>query len=231
MAELSDRAIIASWHKNAVPWVKAIANEEIESRVAVTNQAVLDAVLKEKPISLLDMGCGEGWLIRELVKAGVKCVGMDVVPKFAEHIQSAGAEFVELSYEEFSPDAFQKKFDLLVCNFSLLGKESVENVVARSKELLNEEGALIVQTIHPAEASTEENYVDGWREGNWSGFGDEFTNPAPWYFRSLESWKMLFEKAGYDNLSISEPRHPITGKRHSVLFVARVERQARIIFI
>ena len=220
MDELSDRAIIQSWNKNAAPWVKAIANEEIESRIAVTNQAVLDVVLKEKPASLLDVGCGEGWLIREVMKTGVKCVGTDVVPAFSIHIQALGAEFVELSYEEFSPDAFQGRFDLLVCNFSLLGKESVENVVTTSKELLNDKGAFIVQTIHPIEESDEQSYTDGWREGSWTGFGDEFSDPAPWYFRTLVSWRMLFKQAGYNDLTISEPRHPITGRRQSVLFVA-----------
>lgn len=220
MTELSDQAIIESWRKNAAPWVKAIEDGEIESRIAVTNQAVLDAILQAKPTSLLDIGCGEGWLIRELTKLGIKCFGMDVVSEFAAYIQNAGAEFVECPYEEFVADVFQERFDVLASNFSLLGKESTENVVTTSKELLNDEGAFIVQTIHPREVSDEENYLDGWREGSWAGFSDEFVDPAPWYFRTMESWETLFQKAGYSNLSISEPRHPVTGKRLSALFIA-----------
>lgn len=220
MAKFSERAIISSWRKNAKPWIKVIQNREIESRAAVTDQAVLDAILREKPASLLDVGCGEGWLIRELVKAGVKCVGMDIVPEFSAHVQDAGAEFMQLSYDEFLPELFHEKFDVLVCNFSMLGKESVENIALRSKELLNEQGAFIIQTIHPREASDEENYTDGWREGSWAGFNNDFGDPAPWYFRTIESWEELFEKAGYRHLSISEPRHPKTGKRQSILFVA-----------
>ena len=33
MTTLSDSEIINSWHINATPWIKAIANEEIESRM------------------------------------------------------------------------------------------------------------------------------------------------------------------------------------------------------
>ena len=220
MVKFLDQSITASWRKNVAPWVSAIENGEIESRVEVTNQAVLDAISKEKPSSLLDIGCGEGWLIREFVKVGVKCAGMDVVPEFSEYIHRSGAEFIQLSYEEFKSDKFQKKFDILVCNFSLLGKESVENIMITSKELLKDEGAFIVQTIHPVEVSNDKNYVDGWREGSWAGFGNEFVEPAPWYFRTMESWNALFRKAGYSDLSISEPRHPITGNRLSVLFTA-----------
>ena len=87
MDKFSDKAIIESWRKNANAWVDAIKNEKIISRVEVTNHAILSAVLSHKPSHLLDIGCGEGWLIRELSKLNVACTGMDVIPEFAEHIE------------------------------------------------------------------------------------------------------------------------------------------------
>lgn len=224
MAVFSDKKIIESWRKNVAPWVDAIRRDAIASRVDVTNRAVLDAVSQYCPANLLDVGCGEGWLIRELSKAGVSCTGMDVVPEFAGHVRESGGTFQHLSYEAFGPDAFEERFDVVVCNFSLLGKESVERVIERSVDVLRPKGVLIVQTVHPIEASDAGNYVDGWRRGSWQGFGEAFVDPAPWYFRTMDSWTALFHRAGFDHLTVSEPRHPSTGARMSVIFEARMRQ-------
>jgi len=220
MKRYTDKDIIESWKKNVSSWVKAIAREEISSRIEVTNKAILDAVKKYKPTNLLDVGCGEGWLIRELSKAGIDCLGIDAIPEFAEYVNKSGGRFKLLPYEEFGPTAFDQGFDVIVCNFSLLGKESVEMVIEQSTAVLNPEGALIVQTVHPVEASNKINYVDGWRPGSWEDFDDGFVDPAPWYFRTLESWQNLFVKAGFKSLAFNEPFHPKSGKRVSVIFEA-----------
>ncbi len=60
--------IIQSWKINAEKWIKTIENSEIESRQLVTNTAILENVLQRKPKSVLDIGCGEGWLVNTLVK-------------------------------------------------------------------------------------------------------------------------------------------------------------------
>ncbi len=62
--------IIESWNANAEKWITTINNEEIESRKLVTNKAIIDAVMEYHPESIIDIGCGEGWLARELQKKG-----------------------------------------------------------------------------------------------------------------------------------------------------------------
>lgn len=67
--ELSKEAkIIDSWDKNAQPWMVAVREKQIESRNHVTDGAVIDAILSCSPRSVLDIGCGEGWLVRKLVR-------------------------------------------------------------------------------------------------------------------------------------------------------------------
>ena len=63
-------------------------------------------------------------------------------------------------------------------------------------------------------------YEDGWRHGSWAGFSDDFSDPAPWYFRTVESWKKLLVEAGFRLLEMREPIHPGTGKPASVIFIA-----------
>lgn len=79
-----------------------------------------------------------------------------------------------------------------------------------------------MQTLHPLIAGGDQPYVDGWRSGSWAGFSEDFVRPAPWYFRTLESWIALFTANGWRLEELHEPVHPNTGKPASILFIARM---------
>jgi 2-polyprenyl-3-methyl-5-hydroxy-6-metoxy-1,4-benzoquinol methylase len=223
MDQLSDDRIVESWRKNAAAWTAAVRDNRIESRVRVTNQAIVDAVVERAPASVLDIGCGEGWLGRALAARGIRVVGVDVVPELIDQARRAGdGEFSVVSYEDIIAGGFEATVDVAVANFSLIGKESVDGLVQRVPFLLASGGALVVQTMHPLIACGELPYVDGWRAGSWSGFSDDFTDPAPWYFRTLERWVALITSANLRLVEMREPLHPITERPASVIFVAEV---------
>ncbi len=220
MKNFSDQQIVNSWKKNVTPWVTAVCEGEIESRVLVTNTAIIDAVLKRQPKTVLDAGCGEGWLVRELGKAGINALGVDVVPELIEYAQKAGGgRFKSIAFEDLSNEVLKERFDVVVCNYSLLGYESVNNLFRQAPFLLNEGSSFIVQTIHPIAGCGEGKYEDGWREGSWAGFSDKFSDPAPWYFRTLETWKTLFLENGFKLSEILEPLNPKTKMPASVIFI------------
>ncbi len=60
--KLCDRRVIESWGKNAGPWTRAVREQQIDRRRQVTDQANVEAVLSRSPKTVLDIGCGEGWL-------------------------------------------------------------------------------------------------------------------------------------------------------------------------
>lgn len=61
-------------------------------------------------------------------------------------------------------------------------------------------------------------------KGSWVGFNNSFTNPAPWYFRTLETWKNLFLKNGFALNKIIEPLNAATNKAASVIFVGQLSK-------
>ncbi len=220
--EFNDEQVIEAWQANAAPWTDAVRGRKIESRNLVTDSAILDAVTSVDPKTVLDIGCGEGWLTRALADRGVKSIGVDVVPDLIEKARSlGGGEFRVASYEEIGSGLLQIKVDAAIANFSLIGGDAVDGLIARVPELLNRNGSLIVQTPHPVIAGGDEPYTDGWREGSWAGCGSGFVKPAPWYFRTVETWVRLMHRNGLQVAELREPMHPVTGKPASLIIIAK----------
>jgi len=214
--------ILQSWHTNANAWTNAINQQSIESRKLATNKAIVDAIVQQHPLTMLDVGCGEGWLCRAVQQHGIDTTGIDAIPALVQAAKQQGdGAYHVCSYQDLLAGKFDtsKRFDVIVFNFSLFGEELAEDLLKALQNYLSPGGKLIIQTLHPMSASIEPPYETGWRNGSWAGFSDDFTDPAPWYFRTLASWVQLFTDTGYILHQLSEPIHPNTGKPASVIFI------------
>ena len=220
MDRLSDEKIIDSWRKNVTPWISAVQDHQIESRKLITDQAIIDSIMELGGSTILDIGCGEGWLARKLSSLGFNffVFGVDVIPELIDEAKkNSNAEYQVLAYDNISNKTITSKFDIAVCNFSLLGKESVESLFKVIPTLLNNGGHFIIQTPHPIISCGELKYKDGWREGSWAGFSSEFSDPAPWYFRTIESWTTLFIENRFKINQLKEPVFQDTKKAASLI--------------
>ncbi|HEY1997043.1 class I SAM-dependent methyltransferase [Paraburkholderia sp.] len=220
---LSDDKIIESWQHNAQPWISAVRGGEIESRRLVTDTAVLDAVLACRPATVIDLGCGEGWLALALLARGIEVTGIDAIATLVEAARQAGVSDCRLmSYEQIAAGELALQADTVVCNFSLLGKQAVDDLLRAVPTMLKPGGKLVVQTLHPLAACGDLPYVDGWRPGSWAGFSDAFSDAPPWYFRTLHTWIELLQASGLTLDALHEPLNPNTARPASVIFIAHV---------
>jgi 2-polyprenyl-3-methyl-5-hydroxy-6-metoxy-1,4-benzoquinol methylase len=218
-----EEQILASWVLNATTWTRAVRRGEILSRLRVTNRAILEAIADCAPASLLDLGCGEGWLAHHCAHQGIAVLGTDAVTELitvAAEDAPDGARFQTLSHQQIGAGGLKERFDVVVANFSLLGDRSLEVLFSALPALLAPEGSLLVQTLHPMLVCADLPYEDGWREGSWSGFSPAFRTPAPWFFRTLESWVRLFQRHGLAVKELREPIDPLSGQPASVIFRA-----------
>ena len=213
-------ALLDSWQHNAQAWIDAVRSGSIESRRQVTDQAILLAILGRQPERVLDLGCGEGWLLRALGDRGVEAVGVDGDRALVDAARAAGSAEVHLaSYAQLTAAQVYvgKDYDLICANFALLQQDIIP-LLAAMNALLAPGGALVIQTLHPWSVA-DGDYQDGWREESFAGFAGDW-QVMPWYFRTLASWLNALDMAGLRLVSLQEPQHPQSALPQSLLLVA-----------
>lgn len=216
-----DKRIFGSWIANADAWTKTIREHRIESRRVGTNDAILAAILKHTSGRVLDVGCGEGWLTHTLSGRGYDSVGIDGSPRLIEEAAKAGrGSFRVLSYEEIvaSPASLDGPYDGVVLNFALLSEQIVPLLIAL-RSSLGPGGLVFIQTVHPFTACGDEPYKDAWRTETFSSLGEGFSEPMPWFFRTVASWHASLTASGLRIRECMEPLHPDSGRPLSLLFV------------
>jgi 2-polyprenyl-3-methyl-5-hydroxy-6-metoxy-1,4-benzoquinol methylase len=211
-----------TWNENAASWVNAVRSDALESRRLVTNEAIVNAVLRLSAQRILDVGCGEGWLSHKLMEAGREVTGFDSSSELIEQARrGTDARFFVLSYEDFarSPHLVGEDFDIAVCNFSLLG-ETIAPLLQSLHQVMKPAGHLMIQTVHPFTASENFPYQDGWQEETFQALPGQWS-AMPWYFRTMSSWMREVTSAGWHIVESQEPLHPATGKPASLILQAR----------
>lgn len=206
------------WETNGKEWIRILNEQKIASR-PVTNKALLIEVLSIKPFSVLDIGCGEGWLAHALPES-IKYFGVDGSQPLIEDAQCKNTKqsFAVVSYDKISSKSWvlEGKIDVLVFNFSLLDKE-IGSLLQNSADFLNPGGRAIVQTLHPFFAVQE--YTDKWNEDDFSTLSSDIKGKMPWYQRTLPSWCDVFKSAGFVVEKITEPL--FNGKPASMIFTLK----------
>lgn len=219
--------ILHSWALNAGNWIQTIDNNEIESRKVATNRAIVEAILRHEPQKVLDLGCGEGWLTRELASRGIESIGVDGTAALIEDARRKGpGAFQVRTYEEIiaGQPVEGAPFDAIAINFGLFGKESTEALLKALKERLSPGGLVFIQTLHPFGLLEQgKAYVSHWEADSWAGLKGDYREPHQWYYRSIGDWVAMFYRLGLTLRELREPLDPGTGKPLSLLFVLKTQ--------
>jgi 2-polyprenyl-3-methyl-5-hydroxy-6-metoxy-1,4-benzoquinol methylase len=219
--------LLQLWGASAEPWAKAVRSGGIESRRLCTDAAVVSAVQRQCPPQVLDVGCGEGWLTRALLKLGTPTQGCDAIPALVDSAQAAGGEFFVASFADLLGAHPQSNpalhAALWVCNFGLFHEDDAPQFLAAAARHLPTRGHLVIQTLHAnaAQRAADGSVLEGWQPGGWGSCGAGFGEPIPWFYRSPASWAAAFANAGFEAPRIEEPQHPHTGQALSYLLSAR----------
>ena len=85
-----ERAEVAQyWEANAETWTRHVRAGYDMYRDGLNTPAFLDLLPPVDGLLGLDIGCGEGWNTRELVRLGARMNAIDVAPTFVRHAREA----------------------------------------------------------------------------------------------------------------------------------------------
>jgi 2-polyprenyl-3-methyl-5-hydroxy-6-metoxy-1,4-benzoquinol methylase len=222
-----NEAIKESWDRNADLWLRAVREGLIASRRAGTDQAVLDAIAGRKPKRLLDVGCGEGWLVRRAREmTGCAGTGFDACAALIEAARAADPQgcYEIAAYDDIvgCKDNLGGGFDCIVCNYGLF-EENITPLLEALRRRLKPNGAMVIQTLHPAFRGDDGDADGGWQLEDFAVFQDPGWEPMPWYARSLEAWRDTLHDAGLRVAQQIEPRTELQADPLSLILVCTAD--------
>lgn len=185
------KEIITSWQKNASEWIKTVQSNAIPSR-KFTNPAILEAITTLDGQKIVDIGCGEGWLTREMGKLGWKATGVDAIGALIQEAKNKGSEsYHVLTFEDIATGTPipNEPFDVGVFNFCLYLKEDLIPLLENTLNNISDSGSIVIQTLHPYFLIQNElPYQSQWLSDSWKGLPGNFEDGHSWYARTVEDW-------------------------------------------
>jgi 2-polyprenyl-3-methyl-5-hydroxy-6-metoxy-1,4-benzoquinol methylase len=139
------------WDQNSAFWVRIIRERRDRYRTELTDAAVLATIGDSAGLRVLDAGCGEGYMARELARRGAAHVtGIDASADqiaAARSVQVPGTSFDEADVADlpFGPGSF----DLVIANHLLNDLPDITVPVSEFARVLRPGGRLVALMLHP----------------------------------------------------------------------------------
>ena len=211
-----------AWDANAEFWVRIIREHRDRYRTELTDSAVLTAIGGVAGLDILDVGCGEGYMARELASRGAHQVtGID---SSREQVKAAEAAMVPgTSFSESNADDLRfpaESFDLVLANHVLNDLPDIAVPICEFARVLRPGGRFVSLMLHPCFYEANAERTPGSHMLSASEYFtrrsvrlpfevDGLTSPAAAtsWVRPLESYTEALTRNGLAITQLTEP-HP-----------------------
>jgi ubiquinone/menaquinone biosynthesis C-methylase UbiE len=212
------------WNDRAQEWSNYIGGYgKNDPNRAFQSDPVLWHMLKNvENITVLDVGCGEGYLSRILSSKGAKVITIDSSNKLIDIAkQKAKIESLDIDYRiedcAHIKSIASESIDKIICNYVLMDLPDLEGAIHEFNRVLKPSGEAVVIFSHPCfpmetiQKNPDLAIVYGWKQPyfkehvmklpQWDGFSDGFTI----FHRPLSTYWKIFKKAGFEIIEFDEP--------------------------
>jgi SAM-dependent methyltransferase len=173
-------------------WAEAGRGEEMEQDHLPITLPVLEKMRLAPTDSVLDVGCGGGWLSRRLAKLvpDGRVIGMDISDEMIHHARRASADFDNLMFVTGQVAEIPWQANLFSHAISVESSYYWPNPAAGLKDIfrvLHEGGSAWILINY---------YRDNPHSHQWGNL-----LPVPTHLLSAEEWAGLFRDAGFSNVT------------------------------
>jgi ubiquinone/menaquinone biosynthesis C-methylase UbiE len=146
----------------------------------------LESIQFDKPFTFLDVGCGNGWVVKKISKNNncKKAIGIDkskkMIVQARKKIDNNKEEFIHTDIESWK---YKGKFDFVFSMESLYYADSIDIALQKIYKLLKPGGELFCGT---------DFYTDNKATVRWAGI-----MKIQMHLHSKKEWRQLFFNAGF----------------------------------
>ena len=171
----------------------------------------LKSISFDKPFTFLDVGCGNGWVVRKIAKEKncKKSIGIDKSKKMiAQSIKKIEGKKEEYFHTDIESMNYRGKFDFIFSMESIYYANSIEIALGKIYKLLKPGGRFFCGT---------DFYTDNKATARWAGI-----MKIQMHLHSKKEWVEFFKNTGFDvkTKHIKDLKNKKKWKReHGTLFI------------
>ena len=192
-------------------WAKTGRSEDMEKGHRITVNHFLDKLSLKKNFRFLDIGCGNGWVVRKMSQNSfcVKAIGIDKSKMMIKNAKSKILSDKESYFvTELEKWKTKEKFDVIFSMESLYYSVPMESALEKVFKLLKKDGVFYCGT---------DFYSDNHLTTRWVKDMN-----VPMDLRSEKEWKKMFRDIGFNTSSkhVTDPKNKSKWKREfGTLFI------------
>lgn len=210
----------AFWNRVAQDWDLQVGDEGDRNRILNSDPVLWDFAGDLTDLTVLDAGCGTGYLSRQINSMGAKAIGIDFSESMVEIARAKSADI------DFRVDSCctlstvdDASIDVLVSNYVLMDTPNLEETLHAFHRVLKANGRAILIFSHPCfpqgqaiDSPDDEGVRYQWNlpyfeqrkcvDPPWAHFKSEFV----WFHRPLSDYWKAFQQAGFEVTDFEEPR-------------------------
>lgn len=207
------------WKTNARFWIKIISEKLDPFRLELTNAAVLEHFKGKKSLTVLDAGCGEGYLCRALAKMGHKAYGIDfneALIEAAKNQENKNPQGIRYSLGDLKklpyPNSF---FDAILANHAVNELDDPKKAFQEFRRVLKPKGRAVMLFLHPCfdlnPGDLKNNFVSRYfqkiKVTRECFIVSGIRSPSSYFYLHLplSQWIKLLTNAGFLIEAIKEP--------------------------
>jgi SAM-dependent methyltransferase len=227
-------ALTSAWDANIDFRADELSSENDAAYAALT-VLVLDLLSENAPTcgTVLDAGCGLGYLANSMAAAGYCVVGVDPSRHSIGYAKKrfGAIDFHAQTIENYASEhRHAKRYDAVVANMVIHTTPGLDSFVSGAAEVLKPGGSLILTIPHPCFFLPSKDVVSfnyAKRRALTIPFrihgGHAHPEPVPYFQRTLQDYSDALQSAGFANLWIRELRRIDNGQYN--MFAMSVSRR------